>query len=778
MKALRNYSWKIFWPVSIVVATAGILVLQCANPVDEPPLKWRSKMEIPVTNDRFYLAAEMQKLFKGIKTEKIEILKSGRDPVNYGWAYSKFPDSLYKDTVKGDTAIFSVLRIDSISYETHEDSMASKLFHPSLGPITIANVTPISSTVPIPQNPGASSQVVNVPLPKIYQAQFDPTCPELQVTVKNSSTAAVAITCTLNIFGANRPLGALNQNDSQTVSFPMADQSVTGVLPVQVRWFANTVTGKQLTISFDVNGLIVNSATIDRTLISFKKIFINDYKITDTVDIQHIDIGDGYFLYSLKNYTDLNIGIKATHQHLWFSTYCIQNDLQTIASLGGAGIDSSKFDGQLAGEGTDTLSGMTTVFRHATFNFNKKTLAAHRLFPQWDIHYPVYQDSVVVDSGASVSRVVYEVTPSPLTWGSDTVTVSANDSIVFEISSPYFKFTRFLGTVMRAYKRAGDTETISVPFPWNESSKDSLRNNFELQNVFGDIFFRPRLPEPQDTFRPFIDTLIVNYTMYDPVSPSIHSDTTTKFIHVINDSLFRQQAVLTDIVNNWPDSMRLKVDIEVPVGTRLRAVTDLVPTDPDYNKYIGRMMIKALTTVRMNAVLDWKVNDTANLDMGTGKFAVPQALRYFNKMDNRKFQFVMNAFNNTNVYMDIFALIAPQSKINALDTLSVNETWSLISDTTLAGARGYVSFLGPRGIRIPARGRIDSSSVDLNDSQIKTILGSDTCGWRWQARFLPFSPVHSDALHDTDYIKINSWMHMEGDNNMDSLLVWESDTTD
>ncbi|MBN2037254.1 MAG: hypothetical protein JW768_10975 [Chitinispirillaceae bacterium] len=767
MKALRKV-WLRFFVVA--AAIAGISVFYCANPVDEPPLKWRSAIELPVTNDTFYVAQEFRKLFKEVEKEKIDILWSGRDAVNFGWAYSQFPDSLFKDTVQGDTAVFSVLRIDSISYEVHEDSMESKLFHPMLGPITIANVGPLADTLPLPVNPADFTISADIPLPKIYQVSFNAGSPDLVVTVRNNST--VPVTCTLTVFNSVvRPLGDIAPGETQTANVPVTGYSVNGTLPVRVQGTAATVAGKELVVSFNVNGLVADYARIDRSLISFKKYFINDYKITDTVNIDHIDIGDGYFHYSLRNYTDLNIAIRATHQHLWFSTYCIQNDIQSIAELGTAGIDSSKFDGQLAGEGTDSISGVTSVFRHASYIFNKKTLAAHRLYPQWDPNYYPATDSTSA-KGASVTRVIYEVSPSPLAFGSDTVTVSAGDSIVFEISSPYFKFTRFLGTVMEPYKRSGDTQTVAVPFPWNESSKDSLRGKFILQNVFGDIFLKPRLPVPLDTFQPFIDTLQVQYTLQNTRDTTVRSEATSKFIHVINDSLFRQQADLTDIVNDWPDSMQMKVDISVPVGTRLRAVTDLVPTDPDYNKYIGRMMIKALTTVRMNAVLHWEVLDTANLDMGSGKFAVPQALRYFNKMDRKFFSFNMNAYNNSNVYMTLYALVAPYALIDTLDSMSVNQSWNLVQDTVLARSMGYVSFLGPDGIGIPPRSSAQADSVVLNDWQIRQILGSDTCGWRWHARFLPMNP---DALHDTDYIKINSWMHMEGDNNMDSLLIWNND---
>ncbi|MBN1129925.1 MAG: hypothetical protein JXA71_13110, partial [Chitinispirillaceae bacterium] len=144
----------------------------------------------------------------------------------------------------------------------------------------------------------------------------------------------------------------------------------------------------------------------------------------------------------------------------------------------------------------------------------------------------------------------------------------------------------------------------------------------------------------------------------------------------------------------------------------------------------------------------------------------------FNKMDRKLFSYNIGAYNNTNVYMDIFALAAPYHLIDTLDSMSVNETWRLIQDTSLARSRGYVSLLGTKGITIPPRRSVNADTIVLNDWQISQILRSDTCGWRWQARFLP---KPSDALHDTDYIKITSWMHLEGDNNMDSLLIWKND---
>ena len=70
---------------------------------------------------------------------------------------------------------------------------------------------------------------------------------------------------------------------------------------------------------------------------------------------------------------------------------------------------------------------------------------------------------------------------------------------------------------------------------------------------------------------------------------------------------------------------------------------------------------------------------------------------------------------------------------------------------------------------IPKRDRNTSvtNNIALDDQSLDSILYSDSCKIRWMARFLPMT---RDAMADTDWIKVNSWLHFEGVNNMDSLM--------
>ena len=41
--------------VGLTVLVGAAVLLQCANPVDEPPLRWRSNVEAPLTNEHFMI---------------------------------------------------------------------------------------------------------------------------------------------------------------------------------------------------------------------------------------------------------------------------------------------------------------------------------------------------------------------------------------------------------------------------------------------------------------------------------------------------------------------------------------------------------------------------------------------------------------------------------------------------------------------------------------------------------------------------------------------------
>jgi hypothetical protein len=119
--------------------------------------------------------------------------------------------------------------------------------------------------------------------------------------------------------------------------------------------------------------------------------------------------------------------------------------------------------------------------------------------------------------------------------------------------------------------------------------------------------------------------------------------------------------------------------------------------------------------------------------------------------------------------MYLFALLAPQSRMKALDSIDGNRLTYLLNHPDSARAHGFVHFFGTKGIYIPKRDSTYASEVFWDNNALDSIVMSDSCKWRWQLRFVPGS---RDALRDVDYLKINSSFRVQGINNMDSLFIW------
>lgn len=842
MKALQKKSLKI--ASAVIVAGVFILMWQCANPVDEPPLKWRSRIELPITNDTFYLAQKIPEMFTGINDTIVQywnpgpfsgtdsslypqgklpddatvpprinsryistatargweadhvykwtktgwedlgmildMLAGGYDSANGGIYYSDTnPNLRLLDTIPGDTCVLSVPQNDSIVYEVTEDSMESKTFHPRLGSITFRNVPIKTDTIST-----GSTGVFNIPgtpllIAKIHEVVFDTNSPPLSVTIRNLSTTETMSNLVVTIYWTSPVsvnFGTIGPGGSATGSFSVVNTSASP----RSGWFfndstiwvgagGNTTGPVSMAVDFNFNGCIAEHAHVSNYYVWFQKTFINNYELTDTLDVNYIDILDGFFKYDITNYTDMPLTLFITQQHLWRSSYCYGPAnppygllIERVADLATANPDSTNHMGRV---GFDTVQPHSSSTLKTNFN-----LSECRLFPIWI-------DSSLINPFStyqqSVTPVQYNVTPRVLVSDPEIIiAMSSTDSLLFVISAPQFKFREMLATVMKEYRREGDTAKVGVNYPFNSSTIDSLRGHFILNKVIGDIFLTPKLPDSNfsQPHRAYIDALGIGYTLYSPLDPLARCQTDTIFTNVWNNKHFRQQSRIDSLLNRWPDSLYVLVRVNVPVGTRVRAVNDLSFGDPDYGLYMGRMNIKAITTMRTNLVLDWRVVGTANLDLGvdTG-WTVPGALDYFNRMSNTSASFNMNILNNTNVYMRLYALAAPSPRIHDLKVMRTDSVWLMIRDTARSHQAGYVSFLGPQGVGIPARGTRAREKFTLSQWQINRILSADTVAWRWEAQFLT---MNSDALHDTDFVYIQSWVHLEGINNMDSLLVW------
>jgi hypothetical protein len=844
VKTLRTFKWK-FLVLAVIAAGAVTLILKCANPVDDPPLKWLSKIEFPVTNDSFNIGQKLPELMNLFNDtivkfwyrrdslpwyrpndthpvipvrharyfsantitytypspsitwqrnhvyewtgsewddlgEVIDILKGGIDSTEHTGIFyypspSGDPRTLIPDYIKGDTVVLSLPRTDSNAYPVAEDAMEDKFFHPSIGLITISGAPLFVDTLPVAAGGPVGPVAYNMPLDSLVDLViFDPSSPPLPVKVTNL-TGATVTNLALTIFDSTRTT-TLGPFGIDTLYFPTHAWNVLygrdtgnaiggGVVGMQIG-YANADAATQLQFSVDPNGLVAGEITAQYSVIgSFQKSYTNDYELTDTLDVKYIDLSDGMFMYVLYNYTNIDLGVDAEQLHLWNKQPCVARGVDSAAAINGKfnHDDSCIGGGSCMGYYRGKLtSGFTDINKGDSLAISATNLAADRLFPLWN-------DSIK----KSVSRVVYTIrTRQPFPYNK-LINIKSTDSLLFVIRAPSVHFWEMSGVVTQEYVRGGETAVLDVSFPFNKESIQSLRDNFKLSQVLADIYLIPRLPDSEALLprRAFLGNMRVEYVMYNPAVPSVTVSDTADFTNIINNRLLRQETDITPIMNTWPESLYITSTIRVPVGTWVRALNEQKDVDADYTLYMGRMNIGALTLVRANLMFGWRVwPDTAKLDLGYGTFPVPGDLKSFNRLENPLVSINMNVFNNTNLYMYLHGLVAPQPRMQALRSMPRDTVRKLISDTASAHQRGYISLLGPRGVRIPARGTKDSSNIILQKWEIDTMAKYDTCGWRWEASFIPMA---ADTLRDTDYVFVQSWLHLEGINDMDSLLLWK-----
>ena len=149
-----------------------------------------------------------------------------------------------------------------------------------------------------------------------------------------------------------------------------------------------------------------------------------------------------------------------------------------------------------------------------------------------------------------------------------------------------------------------------------------------------------------------------------------------------------------------------------------------------------------------------------------------EALRFFHKLEERQAVYEMWLRNNSNLNLSLFALVAPDTLMDTLDSLGMNEVYAFLKNPASAAQNGYVNLFGDTGISVPKRDTTTEqyNAVVLNDQQLETLFSADSLNFRW---WVLFNPQERDALIDTDFVYMRSRFGLQGINNTDSLLIWE-----
>lgn len=789
VKTARVLKWK-FIGTGTCIGIVSILLLRCANPSQN--IRWQSSVDLPVTsNKKFNLASIMDSVFFDQKTFKIsKTLDTIPDPKNPGKtievthydttmelinAYPLY-DSVTKKPIP-DTVGFGFPTHDSVSTTISEDTLEDKRYSNAIGPIPLTDAPPDTISIPLigAYAAGTVKTVSGVPLSVkyVYSIQFSSATAQnpqnLRLTVTNNSTVAfTAVSVTLGALGT-QTIANLGANSSGIATFSVGGKRVDSVIAASVSVTPQAsgvfIPGNSLVASFSMTGLLADKVVVlDNLLANFQRTFTNEYKLTDTVDVSYIDINKGFFNYSVTNHSGVDMILSVVHRHLWTIDFCQKHvpTMNSVADLGGLSSKDS-MDGSNCKVVDDAtfLAGRTNEYR-------KQNISSNRLFGEWN---PATKKSV--------TKVDYKVS---LGVFGRRVTLSAGDTLVFIIRTTSFKFDELYGAVKEPYQRKGEPDTIAVDLPWKSSVNDSLRNKFILQKVFAKITTRVDIPPGA-----FIDTLNIHYVISSITNAAVACSSDAVLLHVTRDSTYRRTVDITSVVNDYPEWVRVDVSMKVPLNTTIKAVDDLVfypdsVNSVDYDKYIGRMIIKGLVDYDMVAPLSWYIADTVTMDLGGDTLDLDKVkftTDIFKRMTNRSASFTVDAVNYTNVALKLYALVATDSaKVGPLvDTgnanyINTNRFTQLIRNPE----PGFVSLL-KTGLYVPPRDSLARarSTIALSESDMNQILNAKKSGWRWELRFMPkyVNGVKStayDALSNTDWIKLNSWIHVDGVNCVDSLF--------
>lgn len=408
----------------ILVLTALVaLFFQCSNPANEAPVRWGSKVVVPVTNESFVIGEQLDKMFSFDSMDILNVLQR----------YYGDPSKLQPDTIIGDTVAFSVPKVDSSKFESHQEAFLDKEFHVTLGPIPLAGA-PVQSALPLPNRAGVFSVSHAVPLENVYRIVFyDTSSNILKVSLTNNALSALT-GVSFGIVGVDTVLvGMIESGATGEANLNVSGKTITGLAVVVIRGRALDGAGKSLGVTFSLSGLLGEQVKVDDHLIQFSEKFSNSYELTDTINIDYIDIEYGFFHYSITNFTGLDLRVQGVHNHLWAMPFCVKNGFEQLEAMGGlTAEDSLGFLGNITPAQTFSPSGAMQTFSTAN-------LSGSRLFPEWS-------DSLK----KSVTNVTYYVSSG--TPKGDTVTLSARDSLLFTIRTTAFIFKELLGTRTRSVR--------------------------------------------------------------------------------------------------------------------------------------------------------------------------------------------------------------------------------------------------------------------------------------------------------------------------------------
>lgn len=692
------------------------------------PVSWYAKYSFPLTNKLFTL----KELFIG-NGEMLQSMDS--DSINLG-------DTLnisFNDTVK---TLFQSNLFKKESFSISRNLGDLKTSGLPLYPIPL-KVPPINfPAIPLPSSIPISLKD-SLKTKYFDYITFDKKSDSITIIIKNISDKTTFLDMQTSIISSGVEIFCLDtikellpqQSSKQKISlagktiFNFIGTSLNGTLAKNS--IINNTTG--LSIILDLNNQAISEAVILGTNIVYDFDFSIDMPMTlDSFDIEHLDISYISIPLTITNETPIQFSCKPIIGHAFDIAYCTTNGISSFTDMEQITMDSTYFTGNSIVP--IKIIGAVDA-NHPQKNKMTLRISDTRFLPRW---HNIFQWSwLPVTLQGSISHV------------NEKIKISKEMDLTLEMGSPKIFLSEIKGKYRKKKNYPGKLEPFKIPFDNTSGLLDHLRDKLTLvRNDFNlgiNFMIIDNTHISQMDFECIIFKPNDSLTYYDTLSWTMND--------IKKDSPETFNFTLSKIINSFPDSLVHVLNYSFPANASL-TFGDMALSN---TKLKTAIILPVETILDLTLYLIWEVTDTIRIALDPLHLPLSFNQNIVSALKDMTLSLDYSFFNQTNLNGRFFALAATTEYREELYLLNPSEICPEIIGSEKA--KNLIPIFSPSGIILPIRNETNSNTIQILDSDMNSILFSDSLIIRSE---LMLPPTNADALTDTDHVVLQAQFHLEG----------------
>jgi hypothetical protein len=717
---------RLFWLViKNIQLIFLILLLECSLPDIVEPVKWNMHVEFPIIDQTIPVSTFLQ-----------------QKPVN---------DLPYDTSESGDTISF--VRSDTVEYTFEQKlgiSDSNEIKH-TLGACTIGNMDPINIQLQVPSGLPVRcnhSMQLNDPVTISMSKKglsiegfsyvlFDPSSPEMKVTVTNQTTQCEMNDVVIALMDRDDAFAVLHiphlsVNETSTVSVPVAGKKIRSpasiAVSVAIPRGAVVHCSDQINIRFSFNGLVISEAEIEDRFIDYGTTFSGILPIADSLEIEHVETENASLELNIWSPARLKVKMCGSFVNTTKlgQTKKVSRHVRDMPNKNPSGMFSD-----------DTL----VALLDSTYRTFYVPLSPMDLFPDWDLNGLHSTIGCVFNIS-----VVHE---------GKMLRFNKNDQLVIKMRTSRFPLKKIEG---RFLKKLGHTSSMSVNSGFGTTTKEIKK----IQNSFS--FNAARLKfdlDPGISPGSSIDSLLVQVIMKAGNSRIDSVVLTQTLMDITAGSHHSAIMDFTGLFNKWADTFSFDVNLLLPTGTGFT----LQKHEHGNDVFDKKVSIKPVLSWKTIVPLCWKVNETTLIEVEkTVIFLSEEQIKMAKKIESPELKILLNILNKTNINCRIFALCAEKEYEKQL--MEFSDTIFRSQEYLTELPKNIFAVTGQTGVVLAPRNGISLNEIVLDSSCIDAFIRGGHCIIRW---FVSIQPGETDALKSSDYFQIKAAGVIDGTGNSETL---------